>query len=311
MTPRRAGPRAAALAAVLTVLVGVLGACADQLAAPTEPLRLLQPDWSEAYAGEAFDGALRPTGGLRPYRFEVVDGSLPAGLVLEGGRLVGTPTEVGTYRFMVTVSDGNLSQALQEMTLRVQDLPTPVITVAAPATEVRDALPLVARLENARGWRGAQVSVRWDAERFELRGDVEAADPRIVVFAQQAPGELDLAIAALGEPRNGAAALARWTLVPLDPPAGITLDVVATSRYAGGSFRTERREGTLLGPIPGPAPAAAPADPSGAPTNAEGDDPLVPVPPPPDASEPETPEPETPEPETPEPEATDPETDAP
>ncbi len=254
------------LAALLLLVAG----CADQLAAPTEPLRLLQPVWSEAYAGEAFDGALRPTGGLRPYRFELVDGDLPPGLRLEGGRLVGTPTEVGAYRFMIAATDGNLAQAVMEMNLRVLDLPTPVVTVMAPATEVRDPLPLVARLEDGRGWRGAQVSVRWDADRFELVGDVDAADARVVVFARQAPGELDLAIAALGEPRDGALNLARWTLVPRDPPARLTLDVEATSRYAGGNYRAVRREGSLVPPAP-PAPAAPDV---GAPSA----DPLAPTP---------------------------------
>lgn len=283
-----------------------LAACADQLAAPAEPLRLLQPVWSEAYEGEAFEGALRPTGGLRPYRFEVIDGNLPPGLRLEAGRLVGTPTEVGVYRFMVTVTDGNLSQAIQEMNLRVLDLPTPVITVEAPATEVRDPLPLVARLENARGWRGAQVTVRWDAARFELRGDVEPADPRVVVFTRHAPGELDLAIAALGEPRDGATALARWTLTPLDPPAPITLDVTATSRYAGGSFRAERREGSLVTPAaPSPGPQSpGPQSPEVEAPGAEATEP--------EATEPEEIEPEEGEPVTPDPGADpepDPETD--
>jgi hypothetical protein len=298
--PADARPRASRRWATVAALLILLAACADQLAAPTEPLRLLQPVWSEAYEGEAFEGALRPTGGLRPYRFEVIDGSLPPGLRLEGGRLLGTPTEVGVYRFMLTVTDGNLAQALQEMNLRVLDLPTPVITVESPATEVRDPLRLVARLENARGWRGAQVAVRWDAARFELQGDVEAADPRMVVFSRHAPGELDLAIAALGEPRDGASALARWTLVPLEPPARVTLDVTATSRYAGGSFRAERREGSLAGPT------QTPTAPNDGPLDVDLDEPANAVPDP-LPQEPATPDPEAPDPEAPDPESLDPE----
>lgn len=231
-----------------------LAGCAEQLAAPTEPLRMLRPTWGEAYAGEAFDGALRATGGLRPYTFEVVAGSLPEGLELRSGRLFGTPTGVGRYVFTVQVSDGNLSQALQELELVVRPLPTPIVAVATPATEIRDAVTLVARVTDARGWRGAQVVVRWDAASFHLAEPPTATDGRMVVFSEAGDGVLRFDVAALGTARNGAFDVARWTLAPADPPARLSLSVVATSRYAGGDARSERREGA--------PPGAAPSDPA-------------------------------------------------
>lgn len=221
----------------------LLAGCAEQLAAPTEPLRLLRPAWNEAYAGEPFDGALRPAGGLRPYRFELVAGTLPAGLRLEGGRLVGVPTEVGRSRFTIEVADGNLAQALLEMELVVRPLPTPVVRVDVPGTEVRAPLRLVVRVEEARGWRGARLELRWDADAFALEGAPTAADARTVVFHEARPGVLLLDAAALGAARDGAFDVARFTLTPLDPPARASVLVVATSRYAGGDARSERREG--------------------------------------------------------------------
>lgn len=263
---RRAGVRAPVLGLLVALL---LAGCAEQLAAPAEPLRLLRPTWGEAYAGEAFDGPLRPTGGLRPYRFELADGStLPDGLRLEGGRIVGTPTAAGRTRFTVLVSDGNLSQALLELELVVRPLPTPVVRVATPATEVRGPLRLVARVEDARGWVGAQLVVRWDAELFALEGAPTAVDGRTVAFAREEPGLLYLDVAALGAARDGAFDVARWTLVPVDPPARASVHVVATSRYSGGEAVSERREGAPPSAAP---PAEAGAAPEGDASTAEGD----------------------------------------
>jgi hypothetical protein len=262
----RRGRHRTAPAALLLALVLVLGACGEELAAPTEPLRLLRPTWSEAFTGEPFDGTLRPTGGLRPYRYELVAGALPPGVALQGGRLAGTPTETGRFRFTIAVRDGNLSQALLEMELLVRELPVPNVRVAAPATEVREPVPLVARVEDARGWRGSQLVVRWDAERFELDGDVAAADPRLAVVAEVGAGVLRADVVALGAPRDGAFDLVVWSLIPVDPPARVGLEVVATTTYAGGETRTERREGApppIAAPAVAPPAAPVPPDPAG------------------------------------------------
>lgn len=266
-----AARRARITAAALVLLVA---ACAEQLAAPAEPLRLLRPTWGEAYAGEAFDGALRPTGGLRPYRFDLAAGDLPAGLRLEGGRIVGTPLEPGRSRFTVEVSDGNLSQALLELELVVRPLPSPVVRVATPATEVRGPLRLVARVEDARGWLGARLVVRWDADLFVLDGVPTAVDGRTVAFAHAEPGVLLLDVAALGAARDGAFDVARWTLTPVDPPARASVHVVATSRYSGGEAVSERREGAPPSVAP---PATPPEAPDAAADATDGPDPLDPV----------------------------------
>lgn len=279
MSTLRTNHRVRALAPALALVLLIAG-CAEQLAAPAEPLRLLRPAWGEAYAGEPFDGALRPTGGLRPYRFELAAGELPAGLRLEGGRLVGTPTEPGRSRFTVEVSDGNLSQALLELELVVRPLPTPVVRVDTPATEVRGPLRLVARVEDARGWLGARLVVRWDADLFALEGAPTAVDGRTVAFAHDEPGVLFLDVAALGAARDGAFDVARWTLVPVDPPARASVLVVATSRYSGGEAVSERREGA---PPSAPEPTPVPEAPTDDPPAIDEDPPATPAEPDPTA----------------------------
>src|SRR5215831_7660717 len=50
---------------------------------------------------------LEATGGSPPRTWEVIDGKLPAGLMLDSvtGAITGTPTALGQYRFAVEVSD--------------------------------------------------------------------------------------------------------------------------------------------------------------------------------------------------------------
>jgi hypothetical protein len=251
------------------LLLALLAACTSELAVPTEPLRLLRTDWAVAYVGEPFDGALRPTGGLRPYRFEVVDGELPPGMSLSAGRLVGTPTEVGRFAFTVQVRDGNLSQSLQQVEFDVRPLPDPVVRVDAPRTELRSNVPLVVRVEDARGWRGARISLTWDAEAFALVTPPTPADARLAVLHASGDGFLHVEAAALGAPRNGAFELARFVLRPLEPPTQLSLQLTAVSRYSGGDHLVERVEG-----VPRPRPEPAPADEGGAadePPAPEGD----------------------------------------
>jgi len=56
---------------------------------------------NEAYAGHTFTAA----GGVEPYSFAVTEGTLPAGMELNGAILEGTPTTSGTFVFTVTVTD--------------------------------------------------------------------------------------------------------------------------------------------------------------------------------------------------------------
>ncbi len=62
----------------------------------------------EASIGSAYGGQIVAIGGLPPYEFTLVDGSLPAGLSLApDGSVTGTPTgPTGTTTFTVMVSDG-------------------------------------------------------------------------------------------------------------------------------------------------------------------------------------------------------------
>ena len=74
---------------------------------------------------------LTSTGGAAPYRYTIGNGQLPTGLSLStGGVLSGTPTQVGSYEFAVTVQDSGVCAALWSYTLVVRDC---TFTVTPPS----------------------------------------------------------------------------------------------------------------------------------------------------------------------------------
>jgi MYXO-CTERM domain-containing protein len=52
-----------------------------------------------------YDETLRAINGVSPYTFELADGELPPGLVLEANKISGVPTTVGLYNFAIRVID--------------------------------------------------------------------------------------------------------------------------------------------------------------------------------------------------------------
>ena len=80
----------------------------------------------DGVVGTAYNNALHEAGGVGPFTWTVVSGSLPPGFSVQpisaSGVLSGTPTAPGIYKFAVQITDsvGNFSQPTQ-LTLRVAD----------------------------------------------------------------------------------------------------------------------------------------------------------------------------------------------
>lgn len=71
-----------------------------------------------------YQGSVEAKGGTGGYTFEVVQGTLPAGLGLEpGGDIVGTPTQVGTGQFTVRVTDSSGDAVSRQVSLTVCEAP--------------------------------------------------------------------------------------------------------------------------------------------------------------------------------------------
>jgi Putative Ig domain len=82
------------------------GSRAQQGGATGPPLVFRTTTLPKGYLRQPYQARLEADGGITPLRFEVSEGALPAGVVLQSdGLLTGTPTETGEFRFSVTVTD--------------------------------------------------------------------------------------------------------------------------------------------------------------------------------------------------------------
>lgn len=240
---------------VAFAVVAVLAGCSGEAPLPGDPLRLATSALPDPVIGEPYRQEIVAVGGLRPYRLRVDDGALPPGLSLQGGLLIGTPSQLGEYAFVIAVSDGSLASTFDSFTLTVRDLPVPRVTIAVPDTEVRDAVVLRGRVEDAAALRALRVRLVWQDPALRP-ADVAVRTSRRDVALFQHAGEDALAIdlAFLGDPFDGEAELFRIEL-DVSEPTRVGLDVEVEVLYAGRHTFDERRLGA-----PPPSPSTPPDD---------------------------------------------------
>ncbi len=89
------------------------------------------------YVGAAYSQTLAATGGLTPYTWSIMSGSLPAGLTLNSstGVISGTPTATGTSSFTVRVTDANSKSTTKTLSIVINAvLPDLVMTAVSGPT---------------------------------------------------------------------------------------------------------------------------------------------------------------------------------
>ena len=83
---------------------------------------------------------LAATGGITPYSWSIVSGSLPTGLSLDSGtgEISGTPTAYGTSNFTVEVTDSQLPPDSDQQALSIEVVPEDLVitTASLPYGEV-------------------------------------------------------------------------------------------------------------------------------------------------------------------------------
>ena len=85
-------------------------------------------------AGSPYSQTLTATGGLAPYTFKVISGSLPGGFTLsEGGLLKGIPASSGIYTFTVQAVDAHIISGSQEYTLTISTNTPPTLGTLTPS----------------------------------------------------------------------------------------------------------------------------------------------------------------------------------
>ncbi len=85
-----------------------------------------------AQVNVAYSSALVASGGVAPYTFSIISGSLPPGLTLNSstGAITGTPTTAGTYNFTAQVVDSQGNTATSSCSIVVS---SPTLTLSCPA----------------------------------------------------------------------------------------------------------------------------------------------------------------------------------
>src|SRR5262249_8366965 len=105
----------------LITLIAMVGLTAIA-AAQTQPVVIKTTKLPKAYLRQAYQVRLEAQGGILPLHWQLKEGKLPAGTILqEDGLLAGTPSETGEFRFTVTVTDSErpASQRDQQLSLVV------------------------------------------------------------------------------------------------------------------------------------------------------------------------------------------------
>src|SRR6202166_1670445 len=106
----------------LWLLFGVLPVCAQQAQVP-DSLSIFTKPLPKASLWEPYVANLQASGGIEPYHWHVIAGSLPHGFVLnEGGTLTGVLEEPGEYEFTVLVTDNDKppKQSKQQLVLSAE-----------------------------------------------------------------------------------------------------------------------------------------------------------------------------------------------
>jgi large repetitive protein len=86
--------------------------------------------------GTAYSQALAVSGGVSPYTWSIIAGSLPGGLTLSAGTITGTPTTAGTFSFTVLVKDSVNIAATASLSLGVTAAAPAITTTALTGGEV-------------------------------------------------------------------------------------------------------------------------------------------------------------------------------
>ncbi len=93
---------------------------------------------STGQVGVPYSSALMASGGVPPYTYSIISGSLPAGLTLNTstGAITGTPTQPGTFSFTAQVVDSSGSSTTNTVTANCTIVITspPTLTVTCPAS---------------------------------------------------------------------------------------------------------------------------------------------------------------------------------
>jgi hypothetical protein len=103
---------------VVRCLVLICGFTGAAVAQDGSPLTVRTTSLPKAYLHKSYEAKIEAQGGATPLKWELTDGSLPAGITLShDGILSGTPARTGEFHFTVTVRDSGVPQYQRQQQL--------------------------------------------------------------------------------------------------------------------------------------------------------------------------------------------------
>jgi len=134
---------------LMAVVVMALGSTA--LAKP--PLQIQTTTLAAGEVAVTYSQTVVATGGDKPYLWQVSDGSLPSGLLLDPvtGTIGGTPDTPGVFEFVVQVSDSHHAPRTDDQALSITISPAPLVVTTEALPDGQRGAPYDALLEATGG----------------------------------------------------------------------------------------------------------------------------------------------------------------
>ena len=113
---------------ISATLLGVVGS--TTLTVQAVPLAITTTSLSTGVSNTVYTATLAASGGIMPYTWSMISGTLPPGLTLNSssGVISGTPTMTGIFNFTVQVSDAGSQTASKALSISILSMPT-VVTI--------------------------------------------------------------------------------------------------------------------------------------------------------------------------------------
>jgi serine/threonine protein kinase len=192
------------------------------------------PELPAGQAGSAYAIQLAVAGGRAPYRWLVVDGMLPAGLILDSstGALRGTPSNGGSFQFTTEVTDSSGEAANRAFRVRIN---TGIVFATEPELPAAEAG--ASYLQQLRAVQGTPP-YRWEITEGEAPPGLQIERSGRIIGTPQRPGQYRFT-ARLTD-AAGLSAIRAFTLAVQDR-VGIPNDLQLLPATAGEAYSFDLR----------------------------------------------------------------------
>ncbi len=215
----------------------------------TELLRINYASPPAGFKQEPYTFRLEATTGIQPLQYRISSGELPPGLQLDAssGNISGTPSQSGSFSFVVRVSDARLSSDTKNVSISIQDQPIPTLALEVPATELRGTSKVPLRITGARKVGAARFL--WQVPAGITVNSVQGGSARPLLLWRLKEGVLTLDMGFAASPAKD------------DVVAYLNVTTNKPNRLSGTSgFEVRSLEGKVLNKqaLPEPVPVVVP-----------------------------------------------------